>query len=123
MKTLKSLLKNNLVALALVGATLAGSAAHACAEHEAAAAHDSEASKFIADSKSASAKLTELQIPKVSCQACAYKIRKGLKPLPGVHQVEVDDTTKTLRFRCDKCDMNDVKAKLIEIGYPAAENT
>jgi copper chaperone CopZ len=67
--------------------------------------------------------VTELHIAKVSCMSCAYKIRKGLKPVAGVTNIKVDPETQTLRYECQNCDHEAVKAKLEEIGYPASNKT
>lgn len=112
-KVLKNLSKLSLIAVVIVVAAFAlgGSAARACEHH----AHASGA-------KSSGAN-TEWLVPKVHCMGCAHKIKKNLKPMEGVSSVNVDVTTHKLKFQCQDCDLDAVKAKLQEIGYPASEST
>lgn len=93
----------------------------ACAEHEA-QNHQSEYEKFLAKVNTPG-KDVQLDIPKISCMACASKIKKALKPLQGVDHIDVDVDTKKLRFKCHNCDSDAIKTKLQEIGYPAAEKS
>lgn len=93
----------------------------ACAEHEA-QSRQSEYEKFLAKVNTPGQDI-QLDVPKISCMACASKIKKALKPLQGVEHIEVDVDTKKLRFICQNCDSDAIKAKLQEIGYPAAEKS
>ena len=62
-----------------------------------------------------------LNIPAISCHHCTNTIERETKELPGVISVKGDPQAKTATFTlADEAALADVKATLIEIGYPAA---
>ncbi len=60
-------------------------------------------------------------IPKISCGHCVATITNELKELDGVQQVNGDPQTKTITVEAQPpASEEQIKAKLVEIGYPAA---
>ena len=60
-------------------------------------------------------------IPKISCGHCVAAITNELKELDGVQQVSGDPQTKIITVDAQPpANEEQIKAKLIEIGYPAA---
>jgi len=60
-------------------------------------------------------------VPNISCNHCVMHIQKALQPLDGVKKVDVDIANKsiTVEFDFPATDLQ-LRAVLIEIGYPAA---
>jgi copper chaperone CopZ len=62
-----------------------------------------------------------LNIPAISCGHCVATIQRETKELPGVLAVAGDQQAKTATFTlANEAVLTDVKATLVEIGYPAA---
>lgn len=57
----------------------------------------------------------------IMCEVCAGKVKDGLSTLAGVESVNVNVSKKTVEIDFDKSKqtVDDLKAKLGEIGYPA----
>lgn len=64
---------------------------------------------------------TSLNVPKISCGHCVASIQNELKEMEGVTQVSGDPQSKkiTVEFQAP-ASLAQIKAKLDEIGYPAA---
>ncbi len=69
------------------------------------------------------AKMTTAKLvsPDISCMHCVMTIKNGLGPMEGVEHVDANEETKEVMvdFDSDKINVDDIKAKLAEIGYPA----
>ena len=64
-----------------------------------------------------------LNIPAISCGHCVATIQRETKEVPGVLTVAGDPQAKTATFTlANEAVLTDVKATLVEIGYPAAFN-
>ena len=63
----------------------------------------------------------KLVSPDISCMHCVMTVKNGLSPLAGVESVDANAETKevTVSYDTDKISIDDIKAKLAEIGYPA----
>ena len=62
-----------------------------------------------------------LNIPAISCGHCVMTIKRETKELPGVLAVEGDPQAKTATFTLNsEAALAEVKALLVEIGYPPA---
>lgn len=60
-------------------------------------------------------------IPNISCGHCVAAIENGLSEINGVSSVKGDAAKKTIVVAWDlPATLDDIKAKLAEIGYPAA---
>jgi copper chaperone len=60
-------------------------------------------------------------VPNISCSHCVATITNELKELDGVQQVDGDPQTKTITVEAQPLTGEEqIKAKLTEIGYPAA---
>lgn len=63
-------------------------------------------------------------VPNISCIHCADTIKRELRELNGVTQVEVDPTTKQLSVEWDApARWEDVRRVLQEINYPPQESS
>ena len=59
-------------------------------------------------------------IPTISCGHCVNAIKEELGEMDGVKGVEGDPTAKTITVEWDSpVDPDSIKAKLVEINYPA----
>jgi copper chaperone len=59
-------------------------------------------------------------IPNISCGHCVATITNELKELDGVNQVDGDPTTKTITVLMQiPATDEQIRSKLVEIGYPA----
>jgi copper chaperone CopZ len=69
-----------------------------------------------------SAATIELTAPDISCGKCKTNIEGDLASEPGVEQVTVDTGTRRVRiaYDQDQTGPEQLRAKLGEIGYPAA---
>jgi copper chaperone CopZ len=69
-----------------------------------------------------SAATIELTAPDISCGKCKTNIEGDLASEPGVEQVTVDVSTRHVRiaYDQDQTGPEQLRAKLGEIGYPAA---
>jgi copper chaperone len=62
-----------------------------------------------------------LNIPDISCGHCVATIKRETSEVPGVLAVEGDQQAKTATFTlANEAALTDVKATLVEIGYPPA---
>jgi copper chaperone len=62
-----------------------------------------------------------LNIPAISCGHCVATIQRETKEVPGVLAVAADQQAKTATFTlANEAALTDVKATLVEIGYPPA---
>ncbi len=63
----------------------------------------------------------KLVSPDISCMHCVMTIKNGLGPMEGIESVDANQETKevTVEFDTDKVGVDDIKAKLAELGYPA----
>jgi copper chaperone CopZ len=64
----------------------------------------------------------ELTAPDISCARCQANIEGDLSGEPGIQQVTVDAGTRPVRIAYDpeRTGPAQLRAKLAEIGYPAA---
>lgn len=63
-------------------------------------------------------------VPNISCNHCANTIKRELRELDGVTQVEVDPGTKQLSVEWDApARWEDVRRVLQEINYPPQESS
>jgi copper chaperone CopZ len=64
----------------------------------------------------------ELTAPDISCDKCQANIEGDLAGQPGIEQVTVDVGTRRVRvaYDQDQTGPDQLRAKLAEIGYPAA---
>ena len=63
-----------------------------------------------------------LNIPAISCGHCVATIQRETKEVPGVLAVAGDPQAKTATFTlANEAVLTDVKATLVEIGYPRGE--
>ena len=63
----------------------------------------------------------KLAVPNISCMHCVRTITTNLSQVPGVKSVKGDVATKTVVVAFDApADEGTIRAKLDEIGYPAA---
>lgn len=62
-----------------------------------------------------------LAIPNISCGHCVMSIKNELGELAGIASVEGDPSMKTVTVEWDApASLEQIKATLIEINYPAA---
>lgn len=62
-----------------------------------------------------------LTIPNISCGHCVAAVKEELSELEGVASIEGDPENKTITVQWDQpTTLADIKAKLMEINYPAA---
>ncbi|MCK5744192.1 MAG: heavy-metal-associated domain-containing protein [Caldisericia bacterium] len=63
----------------------------------------------------------ELVCDSIMCMNCANKIKKAIFKMDGVESVivDVDKKTVAIDFNKSKSSLDDIKAKLVEIGHPA----
>ncbi len=63
----------------------------------------------------------ELACSSIMCMNCANKVKKAIYEMDGIESVVVDVDKKTVAvdFNKRKTTLDDVKTKLVEIGYPA----
>lgn len=63
----------------------------------------------------------KLVSPDISCMHCVMTVKNGLAPMAGVDSVDANAESKevTVEFEDDKISLDDIKAKLAELGYPA----
>lgn len=62
-----------------------------------------------------------LTIPNISCGHCVAAVKEELSELEGVASIEGDPENKTITVQWDQpATLADIKAKLMEINYPAA---
>jgi len=60
-------------------------------------------------------------IPKISCSHCVASITNELNEIEGVKQISGDPQAKTIIIELESPATDDqIKMKLVEIGYPAA---
>ncbi|MBE5985273.1 heavy metal translocating P-type ATPase [Lacrimispora sp. AGF001] len=65
-----------------------------------------------------------LDIRGMTCAACAQRIEKTVKKLPGISQASVNLASEKLFVEYDSSlDLSDIKAAVSKIGYEAAEKT
>ncbi len=65
-----------------------------------------------------------LDIRGMTCAACAQRIEKTVKKLPGISQASVNLASEKLFVEYDNSlDLSDIKAAVSKIGYEAAEKT
>jgi len=66
--------------------------------------------------------ILELTAPDISCEKCKANIEGDLAGEPGIDQVTVDIGTRRVRIAYDqrRTSPEQLRAKLDEIGYPAA---
>lgn len=65
-------------------------------------------------------KTLSYSIPNVSCQHCLNTIKAALETMPGVDFIEADIPNKILTIEgSNELDDDAIRAKLIQIGYPA----
>jgi len=66
--------------------------------------------------------IIELTVPDISCDKCKANIEGDLATQPGIEQVTVDVATRRVSIAYDqqRTSPNRLRAKLTEIGYPAA---
>jgi copper chaperone CopZ len=66
--------------------------------------------------------IIELTAPDISCEKCKANIEGDLASHPGIEQVTVDVGTRRVRIAYDqqRTSPDQLRAKLSEIGYPAA---
>ncbi len=63
---------------------------------------------------------TDLSIPAISCNHCVMTIKNELSDIQGVTAVEGDAEKKKILVEYDSpATLNEIKAVLNEIGYPA----
>jgi copper ion binding protein len=61
-----------------------------------------------------------LRIPNMSCKHCVMRIEQNLSNLEGVASVDVNLEDKSVKVEWeDATDLDAIKVKLQEIGYPA----
>lgn len=61
-----------------------------------------------------------LRIPNMSCKHCVMRIEQNLSNLEGVASVDVNLEDKSVKVEWeDSTDLDAIKVKLEEIGYPA----
>lgn len=59
-------------------------------------------------------------IPNISCQHCLNTIKTALEAMPGVDFIEADIPNKILTIDgSNELDDDAIRAKLVEIGFPA----
>ena len=64
----------------------------------------------------------KLSIPNISCKHCVMAIKNELSEIKGVAGVEGDVDSKTIIVNWDSpATLEEIKTKLKEINYPAAE--
>lgn len=65
-------------------------------------------------------KTLSYSIPNINCNHCVNTIHAAIEQMPGVDFVEADPNSKTLTIEGSN-DLDDeiIRAKLIEIGFPA----
>lgn len=65
-------------------------------------------------------KTLSYSIPNINCNHCVNTIQAAIEQMPGVDFVEADLNNKTLTIEGSN-DLDDeiIRAKLIEIGFPA----
>jgi copper chaperone len=63
----------------------------------------------------------EIQAQNIKCGGCASAIENGLKALPGVEQIDVAIDTGRVSIQGPALDESAIRAKLAELGYPAAD--
>lgn len=62
---------------------------------------------------------TKLYIQNLKCGGCANTILKNITAIEGINEVEVELSENALSFDYDNEEnLNDVKQKLITLGYP-----
>ncbi|MCL6472544.1 MAG: heavy-metal-associated domain-containing protein [Firmicutes bacterium] len=61
--------------------------------------------------------------PDISCMHCVMTVKNGIVSMPGVYSVDANPETKevTVNYDSDKVSIEDIKAKLAELGYPAQD--
>jgi len=66
--------------------------------------------------------IIELTAPDISCDKCKANIEGDLASHPGIEQVTVDVATRRVCIAYDqqRTSPDQLRAKLTEIGYPAA---
>jgi len=66
--------------------------------------------------------IIELTAPDISCGKCKENIESDLARYPGIEQVTVDVATRRVSIAYDqqRTSPDKLRAKLSEIGYPAA---
>jgi len=61
------------------------------------------------------------RVPEVSCQHCVQAISDALRTIAGIHQVEVDLTTKTVRVVAEETVPEErIRSGIEEAGYTIA---
>lgn len=62
------------------------------------------------------------RVPNIGCDGCVRAIQNALKAMPGVTTVQGDPATKTVTVAWgEPARWEDIRAELIEIGYPPEE--
>jgi len=66
--------------------------------------------------------IIEFTAPDISCEKCKANIEGDLAGVPGIDQATVDVGTRRVRitYDHDRTSPGQLRAKLAEIGYPAA---
>jgi copper chaperone len=64
-----------------------------------------------------------LSVPDVSCEHCVKTVSGALSALPGVAAIDVDLTSKTVRFRYEpaQVSLERIEETLDEAGYTVAK--
>jgi copper chaperone CopZ len=62
-----------------------------------------------------------LKAQNIKCDGCAKTIREGLAPLAGIDRVDVEVSTGEVTLHGENWDLDEVRKKLAELGYPPAE--
>ncbi len=61
-------------------------------------------------------------VPNISCGHCVMSVKNGLKGIDGVKTIDGDPAAKTVTVQWDApASAAAIKAKLSELGYPAAQ--
>ncbi|MCX7841959.1 MAG: heavy-metal-associated domain-containing protein [Clostridia bacterium] len=62
---------------------------------------------------------TIFNVPSISCSACSNKIQQELKSVNGVHDVQIDMKTQTVRVEFDsaKIQPQDIRKTVSLMGY------
>lgn len=67
---------------------------------------------------------TTLQIQNLKCGGCAHTVTTKINALEGIENVTVDVENDTVSFKYNKeDDLDQVKKKLLSLGYPTVGDT
>jgi len=66
--------------------------------------------------------MTTIKIQNLKCHGCANTITKGLQSIEGISEVQIHIEDSTISFAADdETRINQVKKKLLKMGYPEEE--